>query len=239
MNQQDYTRDLISFSRMAGGDPRISFQSYDCIPCLDESEVQVTYNHRYLLHVGWAARVLAETAPAEHVDIGSCSYFVTIASAFLNLRSYDIRPMDIPLPRMVIGVADLCSLPFKDGELKSVSCMHSLEHVGLGRYGDPVDPYGDVKAARELSRALADGGNLLMVLPVGRPKIAFNAHRIYSFQYVVDSLFSSLSLKEFSFVPTDAPYRFLKNADPACTANEVEGAGCFWFTKHARTDIGS
>jgi hypothetical protein len=70
-------------------------------------------------------------------------------------------------------------------------------------------------------------------------KIAFNAHRIYSFQYVVDVLFSGLTLKEFSFIPTDLPYRFLKNADPACTANEVEGAGCFWLTKHACSDIGS
>jgi hypothetical protein len=117
--------------------------------------------------------------------------------------------------------------------------MHALEHVGLGRYGDPIDPYGDIKGARELSRVLAVGGDLLIVLPVGRPKIAFNAHRIYSFQYVTDTLFAGLTLKEFSFVPTDLPYRFLKNADPASTADETEGAGCFWFTKHARSDIGS
>jgi hypothetical protein len=231
MHQQDYTRDLISFSRMAGGDPNISFNHLDCIPCLDESELNVTYNHRYLLHVGWAARILAEIRPQEHTDIGSCSYFVTIASAFLNFRSYDIRPMDIPLPGMQTGVADLCNLPFGHGELRSVSCMHALEHVGLGRYGDPIDPYGDIKAASELNRVLAFGGNLIVVLPVGRPKLAFNAHRIYSFQQVTDKLFPGLRLKEFSFVPGELPYRFIKDADPACTAEEDEGAGCFWFTK--------
>jgi hypothetical protein len=238
MQQQDYIRDLISFSRLAGSDPNISFYSGDCVPCLEESETQVTYNHRYLLHVGWAARILATTRPEEHIDIGSCSYFVSIVSAFLNLKNYDIRPMDIPLPGIVTGTADLCGLPFNNKELKSISCMHALEHVGLGRYGDPINPYGDVKAARELSRVLSDNGNLLVVLPIGQPKIAFNAHRIYSFQYVVDSLFSNLVLKEFSFIPTDLPYRFVKNADPASTASEVEGAGCFWFTKHACADIG-
>jgi hypothetical protein len=239
MNQQDYTRDLVAFSRTAGGDPNIAFNAYDCIPCLDESEVQVTYNHRYLLHVGWASRVLAATLPAEHIDIGSCSYFVTIASAFLNFRSYDIRPMDIPLPGMQTGVADLVRLPFEDGRIKSLSCMHALEHVGLGRYGDPIDPYGDIKGARELSRVLAEDGNLLVVLPIGQPKIAFNAHRIYSFQYVTDVLFAGLILNEFSFIPTDEPYRFIRNADPAITADEVEGAGCFWFTKHARSNCGN
>lgn len=231
MDQQDYTRDLVLFSRRAGDDPRITLNALDFVPCLDEASSQVTYNHRYLLHVGWAARVLAETLPAEHVDIGSCSYFVTIASAFLSLKSYDIRPMDIPLSGMQTGVADLCSLPFANGGLKSVSCMHALEHVGLGRYGDPIDPWGDVKAAQELSRVLAPGGNLLIVLPVGRPKVAFNAHRIYSFQHVTDTLFAGLRLKEFSFVPGELPYRFLKNADPAITADEDEGAGCFWFSK--------
>lgn len=239
MNHQDFLRDLVTFSRTAGDDPGVSFHAYDCVPCLDESETQVTYNHRYLLHVGWAARVLASTSPVEHVDIGSCSYFVAIASAFRNLRSYDIRPMDIPLPGMITGVADLCSLPFADGEIKSLSCMHALEHVGLGRYGDPIDPRGDRKAASELSRVLAEDGSLLMVLPVGRPKVAFNAHRIYSYRQVVDGLFPSLTLREFSYIPSDLPARFIKNADPVCTENEVEGAGCFWFTKHARSDIGN
>lgn len=239
MNLQDYTRDLISFARMASSDPGIVLRSDDCVPCLDEGVTQVTYNHRYLLHVAWASRVLAQSSPPEHVDIGSCSYFVAIASAFLNLKSYDIRPMEFPFSDLKTGIANLIALPFSDGQLKSVSCMHALEHVGLGRYGDPLDPYGDVKGARELSRVLAEGGNLLIVLPVGRPKTAFNAHRIYSYQHVREKLFPNLQMREFSFIPTDPPYRFIQHADPACTADEVEGAGCFWFTKHASTDIGS
>jgi hypothetical protein len=230
MHENDYTRDLVEFSRLAAGDSGIALNALDFVPCLDESGVQVTYNHRYLLHVGWAARILAETNPAMHFDIGSCSYFVTIASAFLNVIACDIRPMDIPLSELTTRVEDLTKLTFSDNAIRSLSCMHAMEHVGLGRYGDPIDPYGDQKAARELSRSLAPGGNLLMVLPVGRPKIAFNAHRIYSYQKVTE-MFSGLRLKEFSFVPGELPYRFIKNADPAITADEDEGAGCFWFVK--------
>ena len=230
MHENDYTRDLVEFSRLAAGDYSITLNALDFVPCLDDSGVQVTYNHRYLLHVGWAARILAETKPKSHFDIGSCSYFVTIASAFVNIIACDIRPMTIPLPGINTAVETLTDLRFADNSIDSLSCMHAMEHVGLGRYGDPIDPYGDQKAARELSRSLAPGGNLLLVLPVGRPKLAFNAHRIYSYQKVTE-LFSGLCLKEFSFIPGELPYRFIKNADPAITADEDEGAGCFWFTK--------
>lgn len=231
MHENDYTRDLVEFSRLVAGDSSIALNALDFVPVLDEAATEVTYNHRYLLHVGWAARILAETKPALHFDIGSCSYFVTIASAFLNIKACDIRPMDIPLSGLCTAVEDLTALTLSDNVARSLSCMHALEHVGLGRYGDPIDPYGDIKAAKELTRVLAPGGNLLMVLPVGRPKIAFNAHRIYSYQQVTDKLFPCLRLKEFSFVPGELPYRFLKNADPAITADEDEGAGCFWFIK--------
>jgi len=47
--------------------------------------------------------------------------------------------------------------------------MNVVEHVGLGRYGEPLDPEGDIKAMRELRRVLAPGGSLLFVVPVGRP----------------------------------------------------------------------
>jgi|ERR1700689_171283 len=202
----------------------------EVVPVLDESETDVTYNEIYLLHVGWAARILAETKPKSHIDIGSCSYFVAIASAFLNLSAFDIRPMSIPLPNLVSGVADLTALPFSDDSVSSLSCMHAMEHVGLGRYKDKIDPDGDIKAARELKRVLATGGNLITVLPVGIPKLVFNAHRIYSRGHVLD-MFSGLRLKEFSYIPMGKPQQLIKNAGSNIAENIEEGAGCFWFVK--------
>jgi SAM-dependent methyltransferase len=230
MHNQEFLTGFCEFARSVDGDNRLPFRFEDCVPCTEEAEVEVTYNHRYLLHTGWAARILANTKPILHTDVGSCSYFVTIASAFVPLISYDLRPMNIPLPGMTTRVGNLTSLPFRDGDVHSLSCMHALEHVGLGRYYDRIDPNGDLRSARELARVLAKGGNLLIVLPVGQPKIAFNAHRIYSYQNVVD-MFYGLTLKEFSFIPTNPPFRFIKNANPAITENEIEGAGCFWFVK--------
>jgi SAM-dependent methyltransferase len=106
--------------------------------------------------------------------------------------------------------------------------MHTIEHVGLGRYGDPLDPEGDLKAISELKRVLKPGGDLLFVTPVGKPTIAFNAHRIYSYEQVRD-FFSPLELKEFSLVPDSGG--LLVNADPALVAAQAYGCGCFWFRK--------
>jgi SAM-dependent methyltransferase len=106
--------------------------------------------------------------------------------------------------------------------------MHTIEHVGLGRYGDEIDPAGDIRAINELKRVLKPDGNLLFVTPVGKPRIEFNAHRIYSFQQVVE-YFSPLRLKEFSLIP-DAGGLVI-NADPNMVKDQQYACGCFWFKK--------
>lgn len=102
-----------------------------------------------------------------------------------------------------------------------------MEHIGLGRYGDALDVQGDLKAAKELKRVLAPGGQALIVLPVGQPKVCFNAHRIYSYEQVMD-MFAGLELREFTLFD---PPQYIVNADPARVKNLSEGAGCFWFIK--------
>jgi hypothetical protein len=103
--------------------------------------------------------------------------------------------------------------------------------VGLGRYGDPIDPTGDITAAKELSRVLAPGGTFIFVTPVGKPKVAFNAHRIYSYEQVL-ALFPTLTLTEFSMVPDNYKETgLIYNADPATVKNQLWACGCFVFTK--------
>jgi len=106
--------------------------------------------------------------------------------------------------------------------------MHVVEHVGLGRYGDPLDPEGDLKAMAELRRVLEPGGNLLFVVPVGQPRVMFNAHRIYAYEQVMEA-FGDLLLQEFSLIPDSGPPRIEIVADPTQVANMHYGCGCFWF----------
>jgi len=81
------------------------------------------------------------------------------------------------------------------------------EHIGLGRYGDPLDPLGTRKAAAELQRVLAPGGSLLFSGPVGRGRTCFNAHRVHDVDAVVEEFFPELELVEFSGVDDRGVFR--------------------------------
>jgi len=57
--------------------------------------------------------------------------------------------------------------------------ISSFEHDGLGRYGDPLDPDGDLKAMQKMKRIARPGGLLYLSVPVGRDRILFKAARVY------------------------------------------------------------
>ncbi|MBV5329829.1 MAG: DUF268 domain-containing protein, partial [Chlorobium sp.] len=182
-------------------------------------------------HPAWAARILAKVRPFEHVDIASTLQFCTLVSAFLPVRFYDFRPAPLHLNGITTGYADLLALPFQDASVDSLSCMHVLEHIGLGRYGDRLDPDGDIQAIKELCRVLSPRGNLLIVVPVGRARTQFNAHRIYDHQEFV-SYFSGLTLLEFSLIPDgEAPIGLILNPSVEFVNAQSYGCGCYWFTK--------
>lgn len=190
------------------------------------------FDRHYVYHVAWALRVLRESCPEEHVDIASSLHFVAAASAFVPTRFVDYRPADLVLDGLRTGAADLLRLDFLPNSIASLSCMHVIEHVGLGRYGDAFDPTGDRKAVAELKRVVAPGGTLLFVVPVsGEPRIEFNAHRIYSYQLVIE-LFEGFELVEYALIPDRAEEGgLIRHADPGLTARQRYGCGCFHFRK--------
>jgi len=209
-------------------DQRFSLKLKDLYPCLKDRVTTTPFDNHYTYHPAWAARVLKETRPKEHIDISSIISFSTIISAFIPVRFYDYRPALLNLSNLKSDFADLKSLPFEDNSVESLSCMHTIEHIGLGRYGDELDITGDLKAITELKRVVKESGNLLFVTPVGRPRIEFNAHRVYSYEQII-KYFEPLILKEFSLIPDNGG--LIINADPAMVNKQNYGCGCFWFVK--------
>ena len=200
-------------------------------PSLFENTPYTRFDTHYIYHTAWAARKVHEIDAKEHVDISSSLYFSSIVSAFKPVHFYDFRPAKLNLSNLVSDAEDLTKLTFLDESIISLSCMHTVEHVGLGRYGDPINPEGDTVAARELERVVAKGGSLLFVVPVGKPRIQFNAHRIYSYRMVID-MFPGLKLKEFSLIPDDAlSSGMIYNANEEQSDKQSYGCGCFWFIK--------
>jgi SAM-dependent methyltransferase len=226
-----FREEFDAFKKLSAADApgRFDVRWEDRFPCLADKTPSTDFDHHYVYHTAWAARVLARTRPASHVDISSYLYFATLVSAFVPVRFYDYRPADVRLSNLTSEAADLLALPFEDASVASLSCMHVVEHVGLGRYGDPLDPNGDLKAVAELARVLAPGGTLLFVVPVGRPRVMFNAHRVYSYEQV-EGYFGGLELKEFALVPDDPKDGgLIYGATREAADAQSYGCGCFWF----------
>ncbi len=201
--------------------------------CLDDNTGTTPIEPHYTYHPAWAARVLAQIKPSKHIDISSTTNFSNIASAFIPFEFYDYRPANIHLPNYTSGSADLTNLHFESNSIESLSCMHTVEHIGLGRYGDPIDVNGDIKAMKELQRVVKTNGNLLFVVPIGTPRIEFNAHRIYAYDTIIKA-FSGFVLTEFCLIPDDFEnVGYVVNPTIELINRQNWGCGCFWFTKPA------
>lgn len=228
------------FARLSAMRPaRFQLRDADLIPCLRDRTPAVSFDHHYVYHTGWAARRLAELAPRSHVDISSSVYFAMIASAFVPIRHYDLRSPNLEIEGLQCGFADLLRLPFPDGSLHSLSCMHVVEHIGLGRYGDPIDPEGDLAAISELRRVLAVGGVLMLVVPVGaEARVHFNAHRVYTYEQVLTN-FVGFELEEFALVlDSESGGGLMRHASAELARGQRYGCGCFCFRRSRASDDG-
>jgi len=207
---------------------RFTLKISDFYPQIKDKTMTTHFDSHYVYHTSWAARKVREINPDFHTDISSSLYFSGITSAFVPVKFYDYRPAELKLSNLESLPGDLMKLPFANDSINSLSCMHTIEHIGLGRYGDPLDPNGDLRAIMELKRVLSKNGSLLFVTPVGKPRIQFNAHRIYSYEMIME-MFEGLNLMEFSLVTDSGD--FIENANPDIVKEQKYGCGCFWFKK--------
>lgn len=214
----------------AGGEAAL----LDAWPCLFDRTATTGVDAHYFHQAVWAARLIARHRPARHVDIGSDTLFVGMLTALTQVTFVDIRPLELSIEDYTGLSGSILDLPFADRSVQSLSCLHVIEHIGLGRYGDPIDPLGSEKAAREIVRVLAPGGHACVSMPIGRPRVQFNGQRVFDPQQVL-RLFDGLSLQGFAMV--DATGRFHASADPArVDLREQEsgadsGLGMFSFTR--------
>lgn len=223
-----FRRNWYLFKRLNDG--RFELNHKDNVIMYNDISTNTDFDSHYVYHPAWAARILEKTHPDYHVDISSTLNFCAIISAFIPVRFYDYRPANISLSNLQTDRADLLKLHFEDNSITSLSCMHTVEHVGLGRYGDPIDPSGDLIAINELKRVLAPGGSLLFVVPVGKKKLMYNSQRVYSYEMILE-YFSDLKLQEFYFIQSNCNLKPLMNPTKAELSSIENGCGCFWFKK--------
>jgi Caenorhabditis protein of unknown function, DUF268 len=172
-------------------------------PCLEDyygpSGVASGHYFHQDLHV--AQRIFLK-CPVKHLDVGSrVDGFVAHVASFREIEFMDLKPINFRIPNIRFHCCDLLNLSPNYWEFcDSLSCLHVLEHIGLGRYGDRIVLNGYIPAFENLVRMLKTGGTLYLSVPFGSPAIEYNAHRIFDLRTIRELIEKHLTITEFSLV---------------------------------------
>ena len=203
-------------------------------PCLEDrfSSAGHIPKHYFIQDI-WAARKVAKSGVALHFDIGSrVDGFIAHCLTVCNVVMLDVRPLDVEIEGLSFRQTDCTNMSdFADGSVSSISSLHAIEHFGLGRYGDPIDPFGWKRVLLEIARILATGGRGYISVPVGFERVEFNGGRVFDPLRIVDVMtMSNLRLIEFSLIDDDDKLRCNVSLEEG--RNQMYGCGLFHFEKH-------
>ena len=169
-------------------------------PCLGDDTGETVIEPIYFYQDAWAFEKIFQQHPQSHVDVGSNHKFVALLSKVVPVTMVDIRPLSLPLDSLKFLEGSILDLPFEDESISSLSSLCVVEHIGLGRYGDPLDPDGAEKAIAELKRVITLGGDLYVSLPIDdQNRTYFNAHRAFNEEYFV-RLFEPFIIEEKRYI---------------------------------------
>ena len=152
----------------------------------------------------YASNAIGTIKPHEVHDIGSHRSWLLGMAASLTVHSVDVRRPEFCASNEVFHQGQGERLPFPDNSVECLTSLSSIEHFGLGSYGDPFDPQADASAAAEIVRVLRPGGHLVLTtLCTGRAEsfVVFNTRRVYSLARIREML-TGLSLLHEAFFST-------------------------------------
>ncbi len=190
----------------------------------------------YFIQDLYVAKQIFNHKPIKHIDIGSrVDGFVAHVAVFREIEVFDIREQPDTVEHIIFKQADMMQLPenllnYTD----SLSCLHAIEHFGLGRYGDPLDINGHLKAFENIHKILKKDGIFYFSTPIGKQRIEFNAHRIFSPKYLLNLFAFNYELLKFSYIDDKGVFHenhTLTMQDLSNDLNCLYGCGIFELKK--------
>ncbi len=225
-----YVRDLLRFRSGYAG--RI-----ELLPCLHDwhqegGSTKLEYFWQDLL----VARKIFAAKPERHVDVGSLvGGFVAHVASFRDIEVFDVRPINAQIPGVTFKQADLMQpVPGMADYCDSLSCLHALEHFGLGRYGDPIDSKGFEHGFVNMAALLKNKGIFYLSVPIGIDRVEFNAHRVFDPRAIVKlATQHSLRLSSLTVIHTGGRLETIAHdeAQLASLAAQRYALGLFVFQK--------
>ncbi|MBN8824529.1 MULTISPECIES: DUF268 domain-containing protein [unclassified Spirosoma] len=232
-----YVKDYFTLKKQLNGNPDFPIRSY--YPAIfdryDESGIFVKH---YFLQDLYVAQRIFKNNPVKHVDIGSrIDGFVAHVASYRPIEIIDIRPLNRSIPNVRFRQADLMNLPADMIQsTDSISALHAIEHFGLGRYGDPIDVNGHLKALDNIRQIIKPGGRFYFSSPIGPQGIVYNAHRVFSVAYLLNLFEPYYTVERFSYI--DDNEQLVENANLRSEAALTNfgctyGCGIFEMTRRA------
>lgn len=168
----------------------------------DKKDTSGTMSGHYFHQDLFVAQRIFKNNPRKHLDIGSSTYgFVSHVASFREIDVLDIRENKSSVENINFKTIDIMAddLDLSD-KYDSVSCLHTVEHFGLGRYNDRVDYEGYRKGLINISKLLFSGGLFYLSTPIGKQTVYFNAHRVFNHKHIIEICEPYYDLLEFHIV---------------------------------------
>ena len=215
-NWQRFWASYRQYRQLAPPDQQPDFRTLH--PQIHDATASTPVDPTYFYQDAWAFEKIVQQKPAWHVDVGSHHKYVSLLSKVVPVTMVDIRPLPTPLDSLTFRAGSILDLPYEDASVPSVSSLCVVEHIGLGRYGDPLDPAGSTKAVTELKRIVMPGGDLYLSIPIDdENRIYFNAHRAFREDYLL-ALFDPFEVVE---------RRYIFGSEFGQTLKPGFGTGCY------------
>ena len=199
-NYKQYLKEYRLFQSQLKDDFEIS-NNYPCL--LDKYDNAGIASGQYFIQDIFVAQKIIKNNPIKHADIGSrIDGFVAHIACFREIEIFDIRPLTSPIKNIVYKQLDIMDDPIEYYDYcDSISCLHALEHFGLGRYGDTIDVDGHKKGLINISKILKPGGLFYLSVPFSsHQRIEFNAHRIFKIPYLLKLLNPLFDICSVSYI---------------------------------------
>lgn len=213
-NKKRYENDKALYCQLNKRENFTFKEEYEC-SILGEWDMQAGYPSSYFWQDLWGSQKIAEKMPERHFDIGSRidGFISHLMLLKIPVTLIDIRPLDKKIPGVDFFQSDATELRgIKDNSIESLSALCSLEHFGLGRYGDSIDPEACYKAFKEIQRVVKPGGYIYISLPIGKERVCFNAHRVFDPTTIIHE-FDACELEEYSVIDLEADPVVVRNCD--------------------------
>jgi len=214
---------------------RLGGEIHKLYPVLTDFDDAAGNNSGHYLHQDLlVASMIHNDAPERHIDVGSrIDGFVAHVASFREIEVLDIRPLEKSVHENIHFLQMDLTSDTKEGITDSLSCLHAVEHFGLGRYSDPISVDGHINGITNMISMLKTGGTFYISFPIGKKnQVQFNAHRIFDPHMILNipEVREQLELVRFDFVDDEGELHLDKNVDDAVGRFNF-GCGIYSFRK--------